>query len=126
MVGHVIIDSVDPSQTASRSRAVIDGVIRQGWGFQGPIITDDLTMPSFLHHDFCRGVPGALEAGADLLLISYDGDQYYRAFECALAGWRRGAIPHLRPVAARQQGGKIAARAAKSNGISARSHIAVL
>lgn len=98
MVGHVILDSVDPSRPASRSRAVIDGLIRRQWGFQGRIITDDLTMPSVFHHEFCQAVVGALDAGVDLLLLSYDSDQYYRAMNCALDGLRAGALAPLHPV----------------------------
>ena len=126
MVGHVILDSVDPLQPASRSRAVIDGLIRQQWGFQGGIITDDLTMPSVFHHDFCQAVTGALDAGADLLLLSYDGDQYYRALDCALESLRQGRLPHFRPVASPPQALKNAAPTAKSTETSARYYVAEL
>jgi beta-N-acetylhexosaminidase len=83
-------------------------------------------MPSFFHHDFCRGVVEALDADADLLLLSYDSDQYCRAFTCALDGFRRGDLTHLGSVAPQPQRGEIAAPTAKSNEISARSHIADL
>ena len=120
MIGHVVLNAVDPHQPASRSRAVIDGLVRRQWGFQGTILTDDLTMPSFFHHDFCQGVVEALDAGADLLLLSYDSDQYYRAFTCALEGLRRGDLTRLRSVAPQPQRGEIAAPIARFSEISAR------
>jgi beta-N-acetylhexosaminidase len=92
MVGHAVLEATDPVRPASQSRAVIDGIIRRRWGFTGAVITDDLTMPSVFHHDFCGGVVRSLDAGVDFLLISYDADQYYRAFECALDGLRRKQI----------------------------------
>lgn len=92
MAGHAILDAIDPYNPASSSREVIDGLIRRRWGFDGVVVTDDLTMPSFFHHGFCTGVVEALNAGADLLLISYDHDQYYRAFNCALDALNQGKL----------------------------------
>lgn len=92
MVGHVTLAAVDPDHPASTSRKVIDGIIRQQWGFDGIVITDDLSMPSVLHHGFCTAVTDALNAGADLLLISFDGEQYYRAMDCTLAAHRQGQL----------------------------------
>jgi beta-N-acetylhexosaminidase len=86
MVGHVTVDAVDPDHPASHSRRLIDGVIRHDWGYQGVIVTDDLTMSAVYQHGYCAAVLGALNAGADLLLISFDGEQYYRAMDCALKG----------------------------------------
>jgi hypothetical protein len=44
MVGHVSLTAVDPGRPASHSKAVIDGIIRKKWHYQGIIITDDLVM----------------------------------------------------------------------------------
>ncbi|MGE5476681.1 MAG: glycoside hydrolase family 3 N-terminal domain-containing protein [Bacteroidales bacterium] len=111
MVGHTVVEAVDPDRPASRSRKVVEGLIRQKWGFGGVVLTDDLTMPSVLHHGFCEAVTGALEAGVDLLLITYDGDQYYRAMECGLKALRDG---RLEPAMLRRDGsaGRAVERAA--------------
>lgn len=84
MVGHARLAAIDPDRPASLSRAVIDGIIRKKWGFTGTVITDDLTMPPVYHRGFCSAVTDALGAGSDLLLISFDGLQIYRALACAL------------------------------------------
>jgi beta-N-acetylhexosaminidase len=34
----------------------------------------------------------ALDAGVDLILVSYDPDQYYRALHAAAQAWRGGGI----------------------------------
>jgi beta-N-acetylhexosaminidase len=84
MVGHVAVTAIDPDRAASHSRRVIDGLIRNGWGYQGIIITDDLVMGPIYEHGVCTAVTEALNAGVDLLLVAYDGPQFYRIFDCAL------------------------------------------
>jgi beta-N-acetylhexosaminidase len=88
MVGHARLTAIDAHRPASQSRAVIDGIIRRKWGFKGKVITDDLTMPPVYHGGLCTAVTGALDAGGDLLLISFDGQQIYRALACALKARR--------------------------------------
>jgi len=85
MIGHVKLTALDPDRPASHSRRIIDGLIRQQWHYQGVIITDDLVMGAIYQHDVCVAVVEALNAGADLLLVAYDGAQFYRIFACAAA-----------------------------------------
>jgi beta-N-acetylhexosaminidase len=82
MIGHVNLTAVDPDRPASHSKAVIDGIIRKRWNYDGVIVTDDLNMGAVFNHA-CTAVVEALNAGADLLLIAYDGAQFYRIFACA-------------------------------------------
>jgi beta-N-acetylhexosaminidase len=82
MVGHVTLTAVDTDRPASHSRRVIDGIIRQQWNYQGIVVTDDLVMGAVYTH-LCTAVVEGLNAGVDLLLVAYDGSQFYRAFDCA-------------------------------------------
>jgi beta-N-acetylhexosaminidase len=92
MVGHVTLTALDPERAASHSKRVIDGLIREQWNYDGVIITDDLVMGAIYQHDVCKAVVEALNAGADLLLVAYDGAQFYRIFKCALDGSRQGRL----------------------------------
>jgi len=83
MVGHVNVAAIDPDRPASHSKLVIDGLIRKTWNFQGVIMTDDLVMGAIYRHDVCKAVVEALNAGADLLVVAFDGAQFYRIFACA-------------------------------------------
>lgn len=85
MVGHVRLTMVDPDRAASHSRQVIDGLIRERWDYRGIIVTDDLVMGAIYQHDLCSAVVEALNAGVDLLLVAFDGAQFYRIFACASA-----------------------------------------
>jgi beta-N-acetylhexosaminidase len=83
MIGHVSLTAVDPSRPASHSKAVIDGIIRKKWNYRGVIITDDLVMGAVNGRNICTAVVEALNAGADLLLVAFDSEQFYRIFACA-------------------------------------------
>ena len=83
MIGHVNLTAIDPDRPASHSKRVVDGVIRKQWSYQGVIVTDDLVMGAIYEHGVCTAVVEALNAGVDLLLVAYDGAQFYRVFACA-------------------------------------------
>ncbi|UGA48388.1 glycoside hydrolase family 3 protein [Bradyrhizobium quebecense] len=92
MVGHVAVNALDPGRPASHSKAVVDGLIRKSWNYQGIVMTDDLVMGAIYQHDVCTAVVEALNAGVDLLLVAYDGLQFYRLFDCATDAAARGGL----------------------------------
>lgn len=92
MVGHVAVAAIDPVRAASHSQSVVNGLIRAKWGYDGIVMTDDLVMGPIFQYGICAAMVEALNAGVDLLLVAYDGRQFYRIFDCALAGSERGEI----------------------------------
>jgi beta-N-acetylhexosaminidase len=92
MIGHVTLTAADPDRPASHSKRVIDGIIRQQWNYQGVIVTDDFVMGAIYQRNVCTAVVEALNAGVDLLLVAYDGAQFYRVFACASAGFGEGKL----------------------------------
>ena len=92
MIGHVTLTAVDPDRAASHSRLVVDGIIRRKWNYQGVVMTDDLVMGAIYQHNVCTAVVEALNAGVDLLLVAYDGAQFYRIFACAKAASSEGRL----------------------------------
>jgi beta-N-acetylhexosaminidase len=92
MVGHVVVAAIDPERPASHSKAVLDGLIRGRWKYQGVIVTDDLVMGAIYGQDLCKAVVEALNGGADLLLVAYDGTQFHRVFACAKQALADGRI----------------------------------
>jgi beta-N-acetylhexosaminidase len=94
MLSHVRLTALDPDRPASFSPAVIEGLLRRDWKFQGPLITDDATMGAF--YGSASGITGgaieALNAGVDLILISYDADQYFPVMYALLQAARTGAL----------------------------------
>jgi len=92
MIGHVTLTAVDPDRPASHSKRVVSGIIRQKWNYQGVIITDDLVMGAIYGHNICTAVVEALNASVDLLLVAFDGSQFYRIFECASDALDQGKL----------------------------------
>lgn len=81
MLGHPVLTAVDDQHPVSFSEAVVTGILRQQWQHNGLLITDDFSMGAvFNSRDGIKGaVVKALNAGVDLILISYDPDLYYPA-----------------------------------------------
>lgn len=92
MLGHVILPAIDPENPVSFSRAVVQDVIRGAWQHEGLLVTDDLTMAAAYRHGICEATVKGLNAGVDLLLISYDDEKFYEAMYCAVAAYKDGSL----------------------------------
>ena len=92
MIGHVTLTAVDPDRAASHSKRVVDGIVRKKWNYQGVVMTDDLVMGAIYQRNVCTAVVEALNAGVDLLLVAFDGAQFYRIFTCAIAASAGGRL----------------------------------
>ncbi len=107
MLGHPILTVLDPDRPASFSKAVVSGLIREKWGYQGLLITDDFSMNAIAHSQEgqAKATIKALEAGVDLILIAFDTDAYYPVMAALLDARRKGEIPDtlLKQGRARQQ-----------------------
>lgn len=103
MLAHVVLPEIDPAMPASLSKAVVQGVLRSGWDFQGLLLTDDLNMGAVYRLGIGNAAVAALDAGVDMLLISYDPDQYYRAMHDAAEALRRGAFDPAQLAASRRR-----------------------
>jgi beta-N-acetylhexosaminidase len=100
MLGHVTLTALDAEHAASHSPAIVDGLLRQAWGYDGLLITDDLNMGAVYRKGIGRVAGEALAAGVDLVLVSYDPRQVYRA----LAGAAEALAEHR--IASRPAGRK--------------------
>ena len=67
MSAHIIYTAIDPENCATISPVVIQEIIRKQIGFEGILVTDDLTMKA-LSGDLVSKVNRSLEAGCDLTL----------------------------------------------------------
>ena len=99
MLGHVRLTAVDPDRPASLSRKVVAGIIRGDWKYDGVLITDDLSMRAAYAGEPAWGLGAAgsaavsaLNAGVDLLLVSFDTDQVYSVLSALLLAERDGRL----------------------------------
>ncbi len=94
MLGHVRVSRIDPVYPASLSEKIIQGVLRRTWKYDGLLITDDLNMQPVSSGKWRIGAAAvrALNAGADLLLVARDPDQFYPVMAALLAADRRNGL----------------------------------
>ncbi|HXZ01206.1 MAG TPA: beta-N-acetylhexosaminidase [Stellaceae bacterium] len=91
MTAHIVYTAFDAERPATLSRRVIDEAIRASIGFDGLLLTDDLSMRA-LGGGFADRAAGALEAGCDLVLHC-NGD---RAEMAEVAGAAEALSPKAR------------------------------
>ena len=94
MLGHVRLTALDPKRPASLSAAVIAGLLRDQWKHDGVLITDNFTMMAVYRSSegIDKGSIEALNAGVDLILVTYDPDQYYRIMYALLNAGENGKL----------------------------------
>jgi beta-N-acetylhexosaminidase len=94
MLGHARLTAVDAVRPASFSQPVVRGVLRTDWGYDGLLLTDDFSMGAVTGS--AEGIGGgsveALNAGVDLILVSYDPDQFYMVLYALISAARAGVL----------------------------------
>ena len=85
MVGHLLVPAFDATQPATLSRSITTDLLKNRYHFNGLIITDGLDMGG-VTEDHQPGLIelGALQAGADLLLIPVDAPKAIEIIKNAL------------------------------------------
>lgn len=94
MLAHVRLRDVDTETPASFSTPVIDGLIRSNWKHDGLLITDDFSMGAVTRAK--EGIGGAavkaLNAGADLLLLSYSDKHLNTVMTALIDAEKKGLL----------------------------------
>lgn len=96
MTSHLVLPQLDPGQPATFSRAILQGILREEFGFDGLIVTDALDMAGASAE---IGIPAAavraLAAGCDLLCIgTRNTDAQLAEIQAAIeAALDDGALP---------------------------------
>ena len=94
MLGHVRLTAIDSEHPVSMSSSVIAGMLRGEWKYDGVLITDNFSMMAVYRSSagMDNGSIEALNAGVDLILISWDSDQYYRVMYALLKADEQGRL----------------------------------
>ncbi|MGB6065179.1 MAG: glycoside hydrolase family 3 N-terminal domain-containing protein [Desulfomonilaceae bacterium] len=94
MLAHVRLTAIDSKRPASMSPGVISGLLRDDWKYDGVLITDNFSMMAVYRSrdGMDDGSIEALNAGVDLILVSWDPDQYYRIMYALLKADRQGRL----------------------------------
>ncbi len=72
MTAHILLPKLDPKYPATLSYNIITNLLRKDIGFDGVVITDDMTMGAILkNYDIGDAAVKAINAGADIILVSH-------------------------------------------------------
>ncbi|MDF2723047.1 MAG: glycoside hydrolase family 3 [Paenibacillus sp.] len=94
MVAHLLIPAIDPDYPASLSPAAIGQLLRSEMGFNGVVITDDMTMGAIVNHYEMRpAVVQSVRAGSDIVLIAHEYDNVTASLDALQKAVQSGAIP---------------------------------
>ncbi len=83
MIAHCIYSDLDTVE-ATRSRVIVEDLLKVELGYQGLIISDDMVMGAVSHNDdkaWCEALCQGIVAGIDLLIISKKLPMMQRAIE---------------------------------------------
>jgi beta-N-acetylhexosaminidase len=94
MLGHARLVALDRRYPVSFSRSVVGDLLRTDWRYDGVLITDDFSMGAVVWSP--QGIAGAsvaaLNAGVDLILVSYDADQFFFVMHALIEADRAGRL----------------------------------
>ena len=92
MVGHVRYPALDDAP-ASLSPVVITNLLRNELGYDGVVITDNITMGAIAqHYPPGEAARRAIDAGADIILVSHEYEAAIEAYNAILQTLKAGAI----------------------------------
>ena len=72
MTAHVVFAALDAARPATLSDSVITGLLRERFGYQGVIVSDDLDMKALAGMGADHAAVAAIRAGCDVLLLCED------------------------------------------------------
>lgn len=93
MVAHLLLPELDPTYPASLSKVLIHDVLRQKLGFEGVVITDDMTMGAIeTNYGIGEAVVQSVKAGTDIVLVCHSYDKQIAAIEALKKAAEAGEI----------------------------------
>ena len=93
MTAHVRYQELDPKEPATFSKRIITALLREGIGYSGIVITDDLEMKAVTnHYGPGEAAVKAIEAGVDLVLFCSDESAQLEALEAVAHAVKRKKI----------------------------------
>ncbi|QOS76457.1 beta-N-acetylhexosaminidase [Paenibacillus sp. JNUCC31] len=98
MSAHIYFPALEPERLpVTLSRAVLSGLLREDLGYEGMIVTDCMEMDAIaVNYGTVDAAVMAVEAGADLVLISHTANLQAGAFEALVAAVQSGRISESR------------------------------
>lgn len=93
MVAHLLIPSLDDANPASLSKRIITDLLRDELGYDGVVMTDDMTMGGIVNHnDIGEAAVRSVLAGTDIVLVGHDNDMQIKVLKALKASAAEGRL----------------------------------
>ncbi|MFC5462502.1 beta-N-acetylhexosaminidase [Massilia niabensis] len=94
MTAHIIYPALDAENPATMSRAILTGILRESWNYQGVIITDGMDMHAIAHrYGAGPAAVRALVAGADMVMAIGSRETQVETIDAIAAAIASGELP---------------------------------
>lgn len=75
MVAHILLSKIDPDYPSSLSKTIITDILREQLGFNGVVISDDMTMGAIVeNYELGNAAIKSINAGSDIVLVAHGFD----------------------------------------------------
>ena len=107
MLNHARVTALDAERPVSFSETIVSGLLRGRWSQEGVLVTDDFSMGAVYGSKAGIAAAGvaALNAGIDLILVSYDPAQFHHDERVITADRAGGLAPAALARSARRLAG---------------------
>ncbi len=97
MIAHILLTKVDQKLPSSLSKEIITGILRNEKGFDGVIITDDMTMKAITENfNIGSAAVMSVQAGSDMIMVAHDYDNIMKVFSALKKAVEHGDISEER------------------------------
>ncbi|MBD0381551.1 beta-N-acetylhexosaminidase [Paenibacillus sedimenti] len=94
MVAHILLPKVDAQNPASLSKKIMTDLLRQEMGFQGIVITDDMTMGAIVkNNELGEAAVKSVLAGANVVMVGHDYNKVVTVFNALRNAVQEKRIP---------------------------------
>lgn len=96
MVAHILLPKLD-DYPSSMSKVIMTDFLREGLGYDGVIITDDMTMEAIEgNFDMGDAAIRSIKAGSDIVMVAHDYDKMFQVIEKLKNAVEQGEISEER------------------------------
>lgn len=97
MIAHILLPKIDREHPSSLSEVIITDLLRNQIGFDGVIITDDMTMEAITgNFEIGSAAVMSVKAGSDIIMVAHDYDEIIKVISVLKKAVEDGEIPEER------------------------------